>query len=178
MDNMKDLMVDLESLGTGSKSVILAIGAVEFGPEGLGRRFYTNIEPQSCVDAGLTIDVSTIMWWMKQSDEARAVFSRGACPSLGTALVDFTEFCMGKGYSIWGNGAAFDNVLLANAYKAVGRQPPWQHYNDRCYRTLKHLYPAVPTPPVSGIAHNALDDAVWQAQHAVAILKQLKGDAS
>ena len=58
-----NVMVDLETLGNGSESVIISIGAVEFDPETgeLGREFYKVVDAQSCVDAGLKIDASTVM---------------------------------------------------------------------------------------------------------------------
>lgn len=71
---------------------------------------------------------------------------------------------------IWGNGADFDNVILTNAYRAVGISRPWEPYHDRCYRTLKnlrrdiHLYR-------TGTHHNALYDAITQAEHAVRLLQ-------
>jgi DNA polymerase III epsilon subunit-like protein len=61
-------MLDLETLGTGNNACILSIGAVKFDPFGEGlqddSRFEVFIDPQSCTDAGLVIDASTVMWWM------------------------------------------------------------------------------------------------------------------
>lgn len=173
---MKNIMVDLETLGNNSQSVILSIGAVEFDETGLGSTFYVAVDPQSCVDAGLKMDVSTIMWWMQQSDEARAAFNRSKT-NLKQALLDFSVYvhnCAGTDAEVWGNGATFDNVILDNAYRAMGYAKPWQFWNDRCYRTLKNLYPQVPYVKPN-VAHNALEDAIAQARHASQILRELKG---
>lgn len=173
---MKNVMVDLETLGNGSNSVILSIGAVLFDDTGIGNEFDINVDPQSCVDAGLKIDVSTVMWWMKQSDAARKALNKDDTATLQVALGEFTMFMRRTGaVYVWGNGATFDNVILSNAYKAVDMDVPWKFYNDRCYRTLKNLYPNVEQPADIGTAHNALDDARWQATHAVEILKFIKG---
>ncbi|MHB0978446.1 MAG: 3'-5' exoribonuclease domain-containing protein [Minisyncoccota bacterium] len=56
------------------------------------------------------------------------------------------------------------------AYHALDMKQPWKFWNNRCYRTLKNMFPEVPFVRI-GIAHDALDDAKSQAEHAVAILK-------
>ncbi len=176
---MKNIMVDLETLGNNSRSVILSIGAVEFDETGLGSTFYMAVDPESCVRAGLTMDVSTVMWWMKQSEEARAAFNRSK-ENLAYALNAFSTFvtnCAGSDAKVWGNGATFDNVILDSAYRAVGSTKPWQFWNDRCYRTLKNLYPHIPYVKPN-VAHNALEDAIAQAKHASQILREMKGEAS
>ena len=68
---MQNVMVDIETLGTSSNSVILSIGAVEFDNENLGAEFEVYIDPESCTDHGLVIDAPTVMWWLGQSNEAR-----------------------------------------------------------------------------------------------------------
>lgn len=174
---MNNTMVDLETLGNGSNAVIIAIGAVQFDETGLGQEFYTTVDPQSCVDAGMEIDVSTVMWWMKQSDAARSAFGRTGTPVL-EALLSFSDYVSdsaGKKAEVWGNGATFDNVILSNAYRAVGVDKPWSYSADRCYRTMKNVYPLITQEQV-GTAHNALDDAVYQALHMSKILAHIKGE--
>jgi len=171
---MKHVMVDLETLGNGPQSVIIAIGAVEFDPDvgAVSRMFEYRIDPQSCIDAGLKMDASTVMWWMQQSDEARSVFKSDLGP-LVDALEDFAEWYP-KGAPLWGNGATFDNVILANAYKSVKLKQPWKYTDDRCYRTLKNLLPHINQEAV-GVKHNAVDDARYQALHAIKLLNAMKG---
>jgi exodeoxyribonuclease VIII len=171
---MKNIMVDLETFGSNSHSVIISIGAVEFDDTGLGNTFYTLVDPQSCVDFGLKMDVDTVLWWMKQSDAARDAFNRPA-QTLDKALQDFSDWVKmvaGNRAEVWGNGATFDNVILANAYSAVGLPKPWAYWADRCYRTLKNLYPQI-TQDKLGVAHNALDDALYQAAHASKIMAHI-----
>lgn len=169
---MTQVMVDLETLGNSSTAVIIAIGAVEFDPKSgkLGREFYRVVDGQSCVDAGLKMDVSTVMWWMQQDIAARAAFQTKGVP-LAAALEDFAEW-MPDGAYVWGNGATFDNVILSSAYRATGVKQPWPFWADQCYRTLKGLRPDLKLVR-SGTYHNALDDAKSQAQHAIALLNAL-----
>src|SRR5574343_375905 len=73
-----ECMVDLETLGNGNSAVILSIGACKFLPHGQGvdihapHRFEVFVDPQSCVDIGMKMDVSTVLWWMEpERGEAR-----------------------------------------------------------------------------------------------------------
>ncbi len=73
---------------------------------------------------------------------------------------------------IWGNGADFDNVILTSAYKRNDLELPWRYTNNRCYRTLKSLYPEIKLER-SGTHHNALDDAISQANHLMSIFSHI-----
>lgn len=171
---MQKIMLDLETLGTGANSVIIAIGAVKFDSTGIKDKFYRVIDPASCVKVGMQMDVSTVMWWMKQSDKARAEFERPNV-SIQRALIDFAEFVgfsERKNTEVWGNGASFDNVLLANAYKKCEIEQPWNYVNDRCYRTIKGMNRSIPLVR-TGTYHNALNDAETQALHLILILNEL-----
>lgn len=163
------IMLDLETLGKRPGSVIVAIGAVEFGGGEILSRFYKRIDVESCIAAGLTMDCSTVMWWLQQDDAARMEITKP-----GEPLLEVLEmFCLWLGCDdaeIWGNGAAFDNVLLAAAYEHAGMELPWKYSNDRCYRTMKNMHPEIQMAR-SGTHHNALDDAESQALHLMAILE-------
>ena len=75
---MNEIMLDLETMGNRPDAAIIAIGAVELNRETgqLGREFYEVVDLASAMAAGGTVDASTILWWMQQSDEARGEFRR------------------------------------------------------------------------------------------------------
>lgn len=172
---MSDIMVDLETYDTKLTAVILSIGAcrVDWEKETTSDHFYRVIEVQSCLDAGLTESESTKQWWARQSEEARRVFTDPSV-SLIQALTDFAiylKFFGSKDVKVWGNGSDFDNVILTNAYNALGYDAPWRFYNNRCFRTVKVLHrKAIQEPERLGTYHNALDDA----KHQAGVLLQLK----
>ena len=176
---MPDYMLDIETLSTANNAVIIAIGAVKFDlkTKQILDRFYSRIDPLSCLDAGLTVSGSTIMWWMNQGEEARAQF-KGVLPPLKNALNGFTSWLhkmpgeIGSEH-VWGNGATFDNVILANAYNALGLARPWSYKGDRCYRTIRSLYPDVPFKDF-GTSHRADHDAEAQALHLMDIWPKLR----
>lgn len=173
-----NIMVDLETMGTQHNAAIVSIGAVVFDKDkGLGEEFYTAVALQSCARYGLTVTPNTIMWWLKQGQEARDAITADTAVDIKAALEAFTEFARRQGEEgavIWGNGATFDNVILRSAYEQTQLPAPWKFWNDRCYRTLKGLYPEVKLPDRGGVHHNALDDAKYQAECAIKILRSIK----
>ena len=173
---MKDIMLDLETLGTKPGCIVLSIGAVFFGPDGLGQEFYRVISIPKSEKIGLGTDRDTVEWWNKQSEEARMVVGAANGPDAVSPIVaaaEFSEFVESYGdkneVRVWGNGSDFDQPILAEIYHRVGVPVPWKFWNNRCYRTLKYLNPSEKLVR-AGVYHNALDDAKSQAEHAVRML--------
>jgi len=168
-----NIMIDIETLGTGTNSVILSIGAVAFNEEGLGKEYHAHIDPQSCTDAGLQIDARTVMWWLTQDDAARKAITTGKQVPLIKALVDLKEAFNWKDVKVWCNGANFDFPILSNAYQALGGEAPWPYWAALDYRTIKNI---VPTDVLkackeqAGTAHDALSDAKAQALTLISLM--------
>jgi exodeoxyribonuclease VIII len=170
--NDEHVMVDLETMGNKADAAIIAVSAVRFSTEhGTLSRFYRVVGLESSLRCGGRVDASTIVWWMQQSNEARSAITEGERLDLAVVLQEFTAWMPEETTSVWGNGAAFDNVILRGAYERLGLQPPWPFWADRCYRTLKVLHPEVPFVR-QGTHHHALHDAESQALHLIQILKR------
>lgn len=175
------IMLDLETLGTAPGSVILSIGAVHFGRGEIHDVFHQHVRVGSSVSEGLQMDGATVLWWLGQSDAARAALLDGQKKSseLTQVLSELFQWCAGKvddefqHLCIWGNGASFDCAVLAAAYRACHLPLPWKYSGERCYRTVKALHPEVPEESREGIHHNALDDAKHQARHLMKLLPTL-----
>lgn len=166
-------MVDLETMSVANNAAILAIGAVAFDRDGVGEKFYATMSLEECAEYEMDISPSTVLWWMKQSDAARAELWAPATRTVAQALRDFATFYQTQQCeTVWGNGATFDNVILASAYDALGLPRPWKYSADRCFRTIKAVMPAEDVPRV-GTHHNALDDAVWQAEYLIRVDRSL-----
>ena len=180
---MQNVMVDLETLGTLPGSIILSIGAVMFDPTRpphacLGEEFYRVVGIPTCEAAGLTASADTLAWWEKQSEGARKVLTEARDPttsiSLSKALDQLAAF-LPEGVKVWSNGANFDQPLLDVAYSKFGKPAPWKYYNSRCYRTIIAAHPSEKAlRPPTVLAHNALEDAKWQAKHLVNIAQALE----
>lgn len=172
-------MIDLETMGLAGNSAIVSIGAVAFDPDSntLGETFYVNIDLSSCINNGLAVDGSTIAWWITQSSDAKKSLFKDA-KHLDTALEEFREFIQRfKKPKVWGNGLGFDNVIVKNAYAALKQDRPWNDFQDRDMRTIVDITEAIhgrQTKEKTGIAHNALDDAINQAKTVCKFWQLLK----
>lgn len=182
---MNDLMLVLETMGSGSNAAIVSIGACVFDIKTgeIGSTLYSEVDLSDSAKFGL-MDASTVLWWMKQSDAARLALYRDNRASLSEALTrlnTFIDVTMPdfKNRKVWGNGCTFDNVILGNAYGAIGQARPWPYNGDRDVRTIVDLGRSVcgfdpkKDMPFEGAAHNALDDAIHQAKYVSAIYQRL-----
>jgi hypothetical protein len=163
------VMVDIETLGTDPGASVVAIGACRFDRDGPTEdRFERSIDPKTCDDVGLDIDIDTVSWWFKQ-DAAAAVVPGG--DALGGALIDFAEWAGGAD-EVWAKSPHFDVAILEAAYQAVGVAPPWSFWQLRDARTIMELAIA-PDREQAGTAHDALDDALYQAAIVGETLRRL-----
>lgn len=177
-ESMTEVMLDLETMGNRSNAAIVSIGAIQFKLEeaGIGDQFYAAIDLQSCLDAGLTIDGSTVTWWLSQGKEAQEALLQEPQP-LRKVLEEFAKW-LPRNAKLWGNGPAFDNAILTNAYRMLGIPKPWRYSDDRCFRTIRSLAGIGPDNGGvvrEGTTHHALDDARFQirvAQFAYQRLRQ------
>lgn len=163
------ILVDLETLGTRPGCIIASIGAVKFDLNGIKGRFYERINIEEAQKERVTMDASTVKWWLKQSQEAREELTNSGGLTTAKALSLFSCFVNDSDPCVWGNGASFDNALLSAAYLKLGIPQPWKFWNDRCYRTVKALHPDKPMQKRTGTHHNALDDAISQAEHLITL---------
>jgi inhibitor of KinA sporulation pathway (predicted exonuclease) len=166
-------MIDIETLGKGRNALIVSIGAVEFDlKQGiLGRELLLNIDIGNAHRNGGIIDADTIMWWMKQSDEARAALATRPRMPLYEAL-DRLNYWMSdaewkRDVCVWGNGSTFDISILEDSMKLVHLNEYWSFRKVRDMRTFVDMFDRlgyfVPKHK-RGVAHTALDDARNQAQ--------------
>lgn len=184
-DDYRHLMVDLETMGNKSNAPIVSIGAVFFNPNtgNTGAEFYTAVSLESSMLLGGVPDAGTIIWWLKQSPEARSAIAMADTMPLIDALELFSDFISensdaGPDVQVWGNGASFDNVILRSSYDRANIECPWKFRNDRDVRTMTELGKAIGINPrydipYDGDMHNALSDARHQVKYVSAIWQKL-----
>lgn len=181
MSRVKHVMIDLETLSTKPNALVLAIGACEinFQLNDVGHKFYTSIDHKSYEGSKPDIDADTVMWWMRQSDDARTAIQHkdnslgihDALLTLTNWMCDFNHIVSGADeLHVWGNGADFDNVILSHWLREFSITQPWSFRGNRCFRTVKNLFPDTPDPASdNAIKHHALHDAEWQANKLILI---------
>lgn len=165
---MKNLMIDIETLSTKPNALVVSIGAVFFDTQNnaLGDRFYQAIKVKD--EPNFDVDAGTAAWWLRQSKEARAVFSDKQAVCLEDALIEFKgwiEDYSTKSVCVWAKSPNFDCTILRHAFGAFGIDTPWAYYQERDVRTVESI--AALAPKREGqqfIKHNALGDALSQAQ--------------
>jgi 3' exoribonuclease, RNase T-like len=192
---LRNIMLDLETLGVFPGAAITSIGAVEFFDNyKLGKSFYMTIDIKDSLRNGFEIEAGALKFWLQQPRQARQHLWDDSASLVSMALTSFYDFVKdGEIPNIWGDGASFDNVLLDVAYKKIEMVVPWSYRQDRCYRTLRNLYPDIeidleifPTDykkmgivwpdkfDAIPVEHNSFWDAVIQAEHACRLLAHSK----
>lgn len=170
-----NIMIDIETMGNQSYSAIVNIAAVKFDLDTgvIGDTFYVDVDLQSCIDIGLTVNASTVSWWLQQNETAREKIYRAPRLSIQDALNGLSEFINTDDY-VWGNSPRFDCGILQNAYHRLNIPIPWNFRNERCVRTLVSFAPEIKARfSFTGAAHDAIVDCINQIGYVCEIWKSL-----
>lgn len=183
MKTMKHVMIDCETFGLKPTSAITTIGAVEFDPYdpgSIGLPFHEAISLYSAMEHGLTVDASTILWWLKQPEESQFALVQKieTGRNLSTVLIEFTQYLgrigLKQDVKLWSCGSR-DFEWLENAYTAVKWPVPWG-YRTGDYRTIRDEFMQPGDEPPVTLSHDAFADAMWQARLLQNIFARLRGD--
>jgi len=172
---MNHIMLDFETLGTQPNAVVVSLGAVIFGLDGIKKEGYWVFDINHQIKRGRSVTGDTIAWWISQSANAKVTFSE--INQKGIMLDEFIpalgHFCSGfSQLRAWGNGANFDISIIEHIYASMGHKLPWLYYNTRCYRTMKSCFGIEAGGQFKGVKHNALDDAKNQANYLIEYWKK------
>ena len=166
---MKDLMIDIETMGNTPNAVMIQLAAVFFDRKTgeTGKEFCKSLAISSCEDFGFTKDESTMKWWEEQNQKVlNEILEKGE-----NALVvmdSFVDF-LGKDIKdviVWSH-ATFDFPIVQNYLKAVTKS--YMNYKGaRDIRTLVDLSGIdLDKYDWSNKTHNALDDCKFQIKYCV-----------
>lgn len=191
MDNRRvDVMVDIETLGTGKDATIFQISAVAFDIK-TGEIMHEFNKIADIANSGsLNVDGRTLSWWLKTNPQLLSDLIHQGEGSVGSLLMKFKWFIEGldtdiKNVYLWGNGILFDNAMLqhqlenhpALTYTDNGNKYPIHYRNDRDVRTIVELASIKSGLTIdelkekfkdeSLIEHDAYDDVLYQIQLVV-----------
>lgn len=175
------LMLDIESLALGPRPVITQIALLGYEIESDEHipDFYSQylpIEPQQQIIPPRVIMASTLSWWFKQSDEARANFDLNS----GTDFEDLVAALRGlvaafnrltkngtRNYELSAKGPKFDVVAVETLLHELGLEVPWNYQRvtdvrQDCWRAK--INPKNVAKPKGTIPHVAYWDARWQIE--------------
>lgn len=174
MTQWSQCMIDVEAMGKRSDAALVSIGAAFFNLHDytIGPRFHRPIHLATSVSLGMKMYPDTVIWWLRQSDEARRAISYNLLP-IADVLDEFRAWLNAHGRKqdvrTWGNSARFDMGILDTAYhlKDGYEQEPWAWNLETCFRTVRNMNAHVEYDPTQRTSthHNAADDAVFQIEH-------------
>jgi exodeoxyribonuclease VIII len=178
-DDGVHVMIDIETMSTAPNAAILAIGAVTFTVDGgvdatTAREWLVDLGDS--VAHGGQMDADTVLWWTQQSERARRglVATRQLREHAALEGLAWMLSCLPGKPAIWANGTDFDLTILRSALCRHGMRDLWAFWQQRDLRTLRKLMTHVPAPVrAEDDKHGALRDAVHQAEHCVALLREL-----
>ena len=177
---MNDLMIDIETMGTGHNAVMIQLGAVWFDRKTgeLGKSFCRSISEADACRLGFKTDPQTKKWWSFQNQDVLKDIQDNEEP-VEVVLKDFVEFLGDtKGVQIWSH-ATFDFVIVNNYLKTLKLKPMF-YRAARDIRTLVDLADIDLTAYnwEDGKTHNALDDCRFQVKYCVDALNKVNSDDS
>lgn len=199
MKQVINIVVDIETLSLQSDAAIISIAAVPFNPmveevnvfnvfqvfpQGAVKEleeFYEVVNATSCALQGMHIDMETVKWWEKKSEEAKADLLNRRPMNIGEAMnalhnyLEAIKNVFDADIKVWAQGSDFDFPILKNAYRKTMKDTklPWSYKMQRDARTyiLEKLekyygleekpYDRIPPMPekMKWVAHSALSDA-------------------
>lgn len=184
---MRQVMIDVETLGTGMNCVVLSMAAVAFDPDDpepvpvpvLGDAFdrqvlFARLSIDEQLGMNRRVDEATLQWWSNPHlSEAlrRAVGLKGEVKPYAYAVMNHLKAFIGPDEDtvpVWSHGSGFDLPILRSLARDVGLvEPPWSHRFERDTRTLFALVPKEVYEvkwPMGSVAHDPVWDAWRQAE--------------
>ncbi len=183
-----NIALDIETLSKRPTAAIISIAAKCFTFEGNQDidnlpNFTYVINASTCAMYGLRIDMDTVEWWSRQSEEAkRSHLANGVnVVSIYTALCRLKEYYedIHKEYPdatilIWCQGTDFDISIIRNAYQTVlGTDAPWPYDHVRDSRTFIHGLVGLINPEVENPYEVIPKNPNWKAHDALSDCDQL-----
>lgn len=182
------IMLDLETLDLGPKSVITQVGLIAYpldDPETEMRRIEETLPVQPQVALGRTINFQTVLWWMKQEEAARKHLAESVgndmeqllalVRSIHRKLSDLIRSVGEGNIELWARGPQFDVVNLESLFTDCGLNIPWRYDTVMDLRTLAKLA-GVKSEDVDHaglVPHIAVEDCKFQIRVYMECMRKL-----
>lgn len=171
---MNNIMLDIETLGTSTDSIVIQVAMVKFDRNGnIGESLSVNLNRDEQLRLGLGYSQSTLDWWNRTNPDLLKSLLTENVNDLAEGLAKISGF-IGRNDYLWCH-ATFDAPILNNLFEAVGMKAPWGYKNVRDIRTLVDLtnlnlndynWTAEKT-------HDALDDCKFQIKYCCDAFKRI-----
>lgn len=179
---MNHAMIDLETLGVIHNPVLLQLGACvyETDTEVIGATLERNVNIDTCVALGASVDHGGVHFWLDGAAEARASVGAKSFHPVEWVLDELRRFLNAHQVQrVWSHGATFDLTILDWYYSRLGQKAPWRYNDARDTRTVFDLAETVFgwSPPMRDTAHTGLADAIAQAKDVQAAFRFMRTGA-
>ena len=194
-----NVVLDLETVSTQPNAGIVQIGATipkfdwDYLPTDFPTTFTRTIRYEDVIkgveQGSIHMDDDTMKWWGSQDSKIKHEVFSGQTSYLDAMLefrdwmVMITQASEGKQVAVWGNDVGFDNVILSHSLDLHGVHKVWSYKNNRCFRTLRALFPLTDLQESKVKAntfalrkHIALDDSLYEAEIMKAIVTAYSGE--
>lgn len=160
---MDSLMIDMESLGVSSDSIILSAGVCLFDEGGPEDDRYLHFDINHQIVDGRTIRKSTVDWWRKENPgEFNTLVTEGT--QYLSSLQHLIEGHIAAGVkNIWSRGH-FDFGVLESL--GIPNLKYWMHRDCRTLDAFQR--------PKKKATHNALQDCYDQIEHVNEVMRVWK----
>jgi exodeoxyribonuclease VIII len=175
---MKDLMIDIETMGITSDAVMIQLAAVYFDPftKEIGKKFNIYISEDSCLSSGFITDQSTKDWWSKQNQNVLQNIQSQSI-DVKNAMEGFVNFLPKNTYDlrVWSH-ATFDFVIVQNYLQKLTKKR-FNHKTAMDIRTLIYLSGIdLDSYDWSQKTHDALDDCLFQINYCSDAIQKIKAE--
>lgn len=165
--------IDLETLGRKNNAPIVSLGACAYSHDlGIFSTLHLFFDLDEQFKAGRNMDQQTLLWWLTQSEPARAALANSETRRYPVLDVrrQFIKWWNSIVHRIavstvdvypMGNGSEFDISMLRSLFEDV---VPWNYKHVIDFRTITTFYRDEVVWPEKTVKHNALEDAKAQAQ--------------
>lgn len=166
---MIETMIDIETLDTGPRAVVLSAAVVKFTQEENAYAPFTHVtfDIDAQLAMGRTISQDTLLWWMRQDQVVRDLEFNADRRPLTECLGAVTR-AVREGDQHWANSPSFDMTILGSLFEECDWLVPWSYRDCRDVRTLKDLAQIEddwnPSEDIPGVAHDPVYDCRWQIE--------------
>ncbi len=170
---IKDAMLDIETLGSGRNACMVQVGACYFDryTGQVSECLKINLDARELVKMGAELDADTVYWWLSQEKPAQKSICEEPRTDIRAALLELDIF-LKDADAIWSH-ATFDYPIVQETFKRAGLKPSFRYSAARDIRTLQDLSGAKIKPEREGTHHDALDDCKFQVKYCVEAFKAL-----
>ncbi len=174
-----DWSLYIETMGVGQRAAICQIGLVSFNRDS-GQRYTESlfdVDLEDSIRLGVEIHTNTVHWWATQkngfsySNKEEVYFIKLALEYLLTNIILKAS---PVSIPIWAKGPTFDLSIIEFYCNRLNMPIPWKYNVPRDLRTLQDAYEfaGLTLPARKEITHNALQDAIDQADMICRLLKR------